>query len=148
MATVKVTEDTFPDIVVLFILDYIMSDDMVIDNEKWEYFIDKLHGKGLKTELVKYYIATNANEKSRYKEIKKIFHKQGKGRRATINIINQDGKKKDDAKKDSVIKTIVKKALKIVMEHKKKYYNMPLTETKVDDIIDKVMNECKEEGLL
>jgi hypothetical protein len=34
------------------------------------------------------------------------------------------------------------------MEHKKKYYNMPLTETKVDDINDKVMKECKEEGLL
>jgi hypothetical protein len=148
MATVKVTEDTFPDIVALFILDYIMSDDMVVDNEKWEYFIDKLHGKGLKTELVKYYIATNANEKSRYKEIKRIFRKEGKGRKATINIINKDGTKKSDAKKDSVIKTIVKKALKAVTEHKKKYYNMPLTESKVDDIIDKVMNECKEEGLL
>ena len=148
MATVKVTEDTFPDIVALFILDYIMSDDMVVDNEKWEYFIDKLHGKGLKTELVKYYIATNANEKSRYKEIKRIFRKEGKGRKATINIINQDDRKKSDAKKDSVIKTIVKKALKAVTEHKKKYYNMPLTESKVDDIIDKVMNECKEEGLL
>jgi hypothetical protein len=148
MATVKVTEDTFPDIVALFILDYIMSDDMVVDNEKWEYFIDKLHGKGLKTELVKYYIATNANEKSRYKEIKRIFRKEGKGRKATINIVNQDDRKKSDVKKDSVIKTIVKKALKAVTEHKKKYNYMPLTESKVDDIIDKVMNECKEEGLL
>jgi Zn-finger domain-containing protein len=148
MATVKVTEDTFPDIVALFILDYIMSDDMVIDNEKWEYFIDILHGKGLKTELVKYYIATNANEKSRYKEIKRIFRKEGKGRKATINIVNQDDRKKSDVKKDSVIKTIVKKALKAVTEHKKKYYNMPLTESKEDDIIHKVMNESKEEGIL
>jgi hypothetical protein len=146
MATVKVTEDTFPDIVVLFILDYIMSKDTAIDNEKWEYFINKLHGKGLKTELVKYYIATNALEKSKYKEIKKIFHDSGKGRRATINIINKDGKD-DTTKKDGVIKTIVKKVLKAVTEHKKRYYNMPLTESKVNDIIDKVINECEKEGI-
>jgi hypothetical protein len=125
-----------------------MSDDMVIDNEKWEYFIDKLHGKGLKTELVKYYIATDANEKSRYKEIKRIFRKESKGRKATINIVNQDDGKKGDGKKDNIIKTITKRTLKTVTEYKKKYYNMPLTESKVDDIINKVMNECKEEGLL
>jgi hypothetical protein len=96
---------------------------------------------------VKYYIATNANEKSRYKEIKRIFREKGKGRRATINIVNNDSGK-SDVKKDGIIKTITKKVLKAVTEHKKRYYNMPLTESKVDDIIDKVINECKEEGLL
>jgi len=145
MASIKVSIDEFPDVVALFTLDYIMSDKMVIDNDKWELFIDHTRDRGLKTELVKYYIATDAIGKSKYKEIKRIFTKEGKGKKATINIINEY---KEKSKEKGKLKTLLKKAIKLIKSHKDRHYGMPLNEDVIDKILDRVLTEAINEGII
>jgi len=144
MATIKVTKNEFPDIVVMFMMDYIMDNKIVIDNDNWDYFVDKMMGKGIKPQLLKYYIDIDAIEKSKYKEVKGIF--SGKGNRSTINIVNNDKQEKTNTSK---IKRIIRKVLNITEKRRNKYRGFPLTDDIIDDIINKVVNEeVKERGII
>ena len=144
MATIKVTTNEFPDIIVMFLMDYIMNNKITIKNDNWDYFVDKMIGKGLKAQVLKYYIDIDAIEKSKYKEIKGIF--TDKGSRSTINIVKNDTKPNKDDTKVSTIKKIVKKVLHITEKRKKRYYNMPLTDEVINGIVNKVINENVENG--
>ena len=65
MSSIIIEDDKFPDIVVQFILDYMMTDDMIPDNENWSAVVKKMEGAGIKTILLQYYLNTNAIEKSK-----------------------------------------------------------------------------------
>jgi len=145
MASIKVDVNEFADIVSLFILDYIMSDNMIIDNDKWETFIDHTRDRGLKTELVKYYISTSGTSKNKYKEIKRIFTKEGKGKKATINITNEY---KEKPKEKGKLKSLLKKTVKLIKSHKYRHYGMPLNEDTIDKILDHVLTEAINDGII
>jgi len=137
MSSVIVEDDKFPDIVVQFILDYMMTDDMIPDNDNWSAVVKKMEGAGMKTILLQYYLNTNAIEKSKYKDIKKIFH--GGSRKETINIVDQIP---NVAKtKPKGISKIIKRVLKLIKSHRERHYGMPLNEETIDQIIDKVLKE-------
>lgn len=144
MSSIIIEEDRFPDIVVQFILDNIMSDDMDIDNPEWDVLLSKIENAGLKANLIKYYINTNAVDKSKYKDIKKIFHTKGKVKKSTINIVDKVPSKSKNKEKSSISK-VVKKILKIIKSHKRRHYGMPLNESVIDNIIEKVINESIDE---
>ena len=136
MATIKITENEFPDVVVMFLMDYIMGNKTTIKNERFDDFIDKM-GAGIKPKLLKYYIGLDAIEKSKYKEIKGIF--SGNTKRATINIIKDGDTKKENPDKVSRIKNIVKKVFGVVEKKKKKCHGMPLSEEVITGIIENII---------
>jgi len=143
MSQINIKKDDFPDILVMFMLDYIMSDDMDIDNIQWEKFILQLEKLGIKVNLVKYYIGINATKKTKYKSISGIFRDKSKNK-ATINIIDKDVKNKKQKTSNTDTKQKIKKVLKLVREYRNKRYGMPLTEDIIDNIIDKVIGEDDE----
>jgi len=149
MSTVKVENDKFPDIIVQFILDYMMTEDMIPDNENWAFIVKKMEGAGMKAQLMKYYLNTNAIEKSKYKDIKKIFHTKSKSSgKETINIVNQIPDTSKEKPKKQGISKIIKKVLKLIKSHKERHYGMPLHEETIDQIIQKVLKESENTGEL
>jgi len=149
MSTVKVENDKFPDIIIQFMLDYMMSDDMIPDNENWAYIMQKMEGAGMKAQLMKYYLSTNAIDKSKYKDIKKIFHTKTKSTgKETINIVNQIPDTIKKKSKVSGISKIIKNVLKLIKSHRERHYGMPLHEDTIDKIIEKVLKESDYKGEL
>jgi hypothetical protein len=114
-----------------------MTDDMILNNENWDIVAKKIKDAGLKPILLKYYINTNAVNKSKYKDIKKIFHNNSK--KETINIIN--GKSDQSPKNNSNIKKNVKRIIKLIKFQKNRNHGMPLSEEMIDKIINKVLTE-------
>ncbi len=140
MSSIIIEDNKFPDIIVQFILDYMMTDDMIPDNDNWNVVVKKMEGAGIKTILMQYYLNTNSIEKSKYKNIKKIFH--DKSKKETINIVNQIPNTINKKKKGN-LSGIIKKVLKLIKSHKECHYGMPLHEDTIDKIIDKVLNESE-----
>ena len=139
MSSIHIEPDHFPDVVIQYLLDSMMTDNMG-DNEAWDNVVKKMEGAGMKAQLLKYYLNTNAVDKSKYKDIKKVFHSNGMIK-STINIQNKKAKK-DKAKKDSTTKSLIKKVLRLIKAHKEKYtHGMPLNEERIDKIIENVLKE-------
>lgn len=142
MSSIKTTTNKFPDIIISFMLDYIMNEDsMDIENDKWTIFLDSFKSKGLKPALIKYYIATNAVDKSKYKMIKNVFSNKKTEKKSTIAILNSRNKEKEKPTKKSILKKVIKKIITTIKNEKKKCYGMPLHESKIDNIIDSVLKE-------
>jgi len=142
MSSIIIKKDNFPDIVIQFILDCMMSTDINIDNDDWDIILEKINKSGLKAPLLKYYLNTDAVDKSKYKDIKKIFHKNENSKKETINIVNNITKTKKEKPKN--ITKIIKKVLKLIKSHKEHHYGMPLHEDTINKIIEKVLDESND----
>jgi len=144
MATIKIKNNEFPDLIIMYLMDYLMDNKFEKENETFDAFIEKLSKNGIKPQLLKYYIGLDSIKKSKFKEIKGVF--SGKSKRSTINIVKDDRDLKKIKTKNKTIKTIIKKVFSITEKKKKKYHGMPLSDDVIDDIIKKVIQENEENG--
>ena len=109
MAKVNVNPNDFADLIMIFLFDKLMNNDAVLPkNERFREFIDVLKRKGVKAELLKYYLDTPVNLRTRYKMIKDAFIKPGSN-----NVINIIGGDKDDFEKEK--KSKVKGVIRLVI---------------------------------
>lgn len=138
MPSINVTPNEFADIVVTFLIDNMVGDDLLLENEEWDVIIDKMEKSGLKSYLMHMYMNMPTKTRNKYKYIDNIFQTPDMGR-YSINIL-RDKSKKDlpSKKKNSIIKQVIKKSLKLIKAHRKRYGNL-ITEETVDKIIDKVI---------
>lgn len=143
MAGIRVTPDQFADIVVAFLLDAMMKPDSVLkDNYEFHYILDKMERSGIKSHLLSYYLDTSSITRGKYKVVRGSF--EYKDSQNTISISNDPSQKvsRDDK---ITIKSIVKQALKVIKSHRvRKNGGMPLNESDVDKILDKLLNSSME----
>ena len=140
MPTINVTPNEFTDIVASFLIDNMVGDDLLLENEEWDIIIKKMEKCGLKSYLMHMYMNMDTKTRTKYKNINNIFQYPDMGR-YTINILR--GKPKKDLpskKKNSIIKQMVKKSLKLIKSHRKRYGNL-ITEETVDKIIDRALKD-------
>jgi hypothetical protein len=139
MPTINVTPNDFVDIVSCFLIDNMIGDELLIDNEEWDIIISKMEKCGLKSYLMHMYMNMPSKTRTKYKYIDNIFHTDDIGR-YTINILRQSKseKKLPLKKKNGIIKQVIKKSLKMIKSHKKRYGNV-ITEETVDKIIDRAL---------
>ena len=135
MAAIKINPDEFVDIMVAFLLDKMMEEDVVLPgNEQFDELIDLMTRLGIKPFLLKHYIRSSPVLRNKYKVIRKSFI--DRSHRSSIDIAGTA----DDKKKSSLAGKI-KKIIKLVNNSKTRNLGVPLTEEKIDVIIDKVMSE-------
>ena len=141
MASIKITPDQFADIVIALLLDAMSEKENILaDNEEFYQIIDKMKRSGMKAPLLSYYISTSSIVRNKYKVIRPSFTDEGASN--TIVIDESPDKKSKDDPKASKIKTLVKKALKLIRSHKlRRNSGIPLNEETVDKIIDKLLKE-------
>ncbi len=137
MNAINITKDKWPDIVVAFLLDkMIKGDDVLGDDERFNDLMKVMETRGLKPILLHYYMSSDPTSRSKYKMIGKSF-KTGNTEGARISIAPSKTTPKKDT---STIKNLIKKALRLVVAHKKRS-GFPLSEEKVDKILDKLLKE-------
>lgn len=144
MAGIRVTPDQFADIVVAFLLDNIMHPKEILpNNAEFDYVTDKMKGSGLKSQLLSYYIDTSSITRGKYRMIRDSF--TGQDNSNTIVISGKASEPLPDDEK-LTIKNIVKQTLKLIKSHKMRCNNgMPLNESVVNQIIDKVLDNYNKE---
>ena len=137
MAGINITPDGFPDIVVSFLLDAMMNDNILPGNDEFSLLIDKIKSS-TKPSLLNYYMSMDATSRGRYKMIQKSFIDGGQ----SVIAISGEPEQKISVDKHKTIKYIIKKVLSLIKSEKlRKNNGMPLNEEKVDRIIQYVLNE-------
>ena len=137
MASINIDKDEFADIVISFLLDNLINDEVVPNNEEFESVMNIMRKGGMKSHFLHYYLNTDPMTRGRYKLIKPAFTNKAKGN-YSINI-KKDNKIKDK-RNHSVIKSVVKKSLRLIKSNKRRYGNF-ITEDTVDKIVEKVIQE-------
>ena len=140
MATTKVTKEQFPDLLVALLLDKMLKGDKLLgENEDFNELMKTMEKRNMKPILLHYYMSSDAVVRSKYKTLSKAFA-TGKSDSAAIYVDAGKKSKKDKKGKDGLIKSLIKKALKLVAAQKKRS-GFPLNEKKVDRILDKLLEE-------
>jgi transposase-like protein len=142
MSQITLTPDEVPDFVVAFLMDNFKNEDLLRGNPLWAKYMDNLKAKGVEAHTVIYYLHMDAETRLKYKRISKVF--DGKIQSAKIVIQDNASAVKKRKKKDSKLKRIIKTVFKIVKEERYKT-SMPITEQKMNKIIDYVMKHEDDE---
>ena len=141
MASVNITKEQFVDYIVAFLLDKTYKSDVILpDYDAFNELMKQLKARGIDNILLNYYINSNPEIRSKYKATRKVFKK---GNKDSL-IMNIKGEVEREKKTKGTLKSLVKKALKLMTAHKRRS-GFPLSEKKVDKIIERVMIE---EGFL
>lgn len=160
MSQIHLEPDEFADLAMAFLLDAIRDETLLKDNEEFRAFLKSMDNKGMKSELMKRYLHMNGESRLRYKKIQDVFRG---GNSSKINI-EQDRSLEDS--KETVTDKIVgvaKKALglkranedfdrdlckRIFRKVKEVRFNTskPITEERLDKIIDYCINEREEQN--
>ncbi len=139
MSSINITREQWPDLVIAFLLDkMIKGDDILGENEEFNELIKLMEKRGMKPIFLHYYLSSDSILRSKYKMLSKSLQ-TGKSESATIRVDAGKPTKKDK-EKEGTIKSLIKKALKLVVAHKKRS-GFPLSEDKVDKILDKLLIE-------
>ncbi len=140
MAAINIGKDEYADIVIAFLLDNLMNEEVIPNNERFDAVMDIMKKGGMKSHFLHYYLNTDPMVRGRYKLIKPAFTNKASGN-YTINIKKDKSIKSSDKKKsDSLTKTVVKKALRLIKSHKKRYGNL-ITEDVIDRLVEKAIEE-------
>jgi len=143
MASIHTTKEEFVDIILALLLDKILHpDEMINSNEDFNDMIDLMSRRGLKPLLLHYYMGTKAKSRSKWKHLRKNFL-AGKSSSGSINMSagkEDDQDTEDEPIKENInnVKDLVKKSIKSINYHRQRS-NFPLSEDKIDKIIDKVL---------
>ena len=141
MSSIHIDSDDWPDIVVSYLLDKMMNPDEVSpDNKEFNKIINKMKNSGMKPSLLHMYLNSESVIRGKYKIISSVFNDEHQTTSRITISNNQSIKDIDDKNKKVSIKNIVKKALKLIKSHKKKYGNL-ITEKTVDKLVDKILEE-------
>jgi hypothetical protein len=118
MAIINLTPGEFGDFVMIYLLDKVLHPDEVsTGNERFNDTIDLMSKRGLKSQLTKYYLSTNAEQRFNYKRIKDVFDSSS-GNFGSIRIgphkeeVVKTKEKDKEKEKEGLIKKLGKKALK------------------------------------
>ena len=139
MSKIVVDREEFTSFVISFLIDTINHDDeMVISNKSWERIVKKLKLGGLKAPLMQEYLKMDAERRTEYKRIKKVFYEDN-----PVNYHIQI-KGKSDLKEDKSykykVKDLLREAVRLVEKEKHKT-GFAVTSEKVDRIIEHVTNK-------
>ena len=138
MASANIKKDEFADFLMAFLLDKILHPDKVLpEHEEFNGLIKKMEQKGLRPLLMYYYMGIEPNVRSKYKMISKTL----RGGNKESFMINAKGEV--SKKEKSTFKDVVKKALRLIKASRKRS-GFPLSEEKVDKILDRLFDQ---EGL-
>ena len=78
MASINITKEEWPDLIVAFLLDKMIDGDNVLgENDDFNNLMEIVEKRGLKPYLLHYYMGSDSNVRSKYKSISKSF-KTGK----------------------------------------------------------------------
>lgn len=160
MSQIQVDPDEFADIVLIFLQDS-MREDLLEDNPRFKSFVNQLEKKGFKTHLMAHYLKMSSDTRVKYKRIRGTFE-GGTGSR--INIEQQEEKTSKDGIVTKTIKSLKKSiGLKEEMDQSefdrdlcKRIFrkvkdvrfktSMPITEERLDKIIDYCIKEKEEQN--
>jgi len=157
MSQVHVKPDEFADLVMLFLLESIRDDNLLGGNEQFREFVHKIDQRGLKNELMKQYLSMNGEQRLRYRKLKPVF--EG-GSSVKINILQDKSlsgkdttvvdkvidyaKKSIGVKNEEFDRELCKRVFRKVKEVRFKT-SKPITEERLDKIIDYCINEQEEQ---
>ena len=135
---VNVHPNDFADLVLIFLFDKMVNRDSVLPkNERFNELMNKLSSKGVKAELLPYYMDSPVNLRTKYKMLKDTFIKPQSSTN-TINILG--GKEEDfDKEKKSKLKGVVRKVMGMIHSGRQKK-GFPLTEREVSSIVDNALD--------
>ena len=138
MSSINITTKQFTEVLVAYLVDNLI-DGPAPNTEEWSDFLGVLRSKNIHVDTYKFYMEMDPNSRVLYKNIKKIFHNGSES--AVINIRPMGSEAKP---KDSIVKTI-KKVLKVLKSERQRR-GTPLSEERVDRIIDYVVTEYLKEN--
>ena len=118
MPKIQVDSDTWPNIVVAYLMDKILHpDDISENNEDFNDLMKKMKGKGMLPLFRNYYLSMDANWRMRYRIIKDGFWDETTTAQ-TIFINAKKRDRKDKKSQSSLIKKIIKKSIKAIIASK------------------------------
>jgi len=118
MAKIIVNKDTFPNIVIAYLLDnFLHPDEMSAGNELFTEFMKKAKGRGLMPIVRSYYLEMDSDYRIKYKLIKDVFYGENQAQHITIFPKDKEEREKE-ADKPGIIKKILSKALKVLVSSK------------------------------
>lgn len=160
MSQIHLTPDEFADLAMAFLLDAIRNEELLEDNEEFRLFLKSMDNKGMKSELMKRYLRMDGESRLRYKKIQDVFRG---GNSSKINI-EQDTSLRDNGETttDKIIdvakkliglkrtnedfdRELCKRIFRKVKEVRFKT-SKPITEERLDKIIDYCINEREEQN--
>jgi len=140
MAQIIKTSSEFADIISIFLLDKLQNmDKVVIDNIDFNMIMEIMKDRGMKTYLLKYYMALKPLQRMDYKRIRSSFTNTGKSNTIVIN-----GTKISSKEKEGIMKKILKKALTMLVASKQ-ISDDELEVLMEDDYYEEILNEINEE---
>jgi len=140
MAGIITDKEEFSDIIIKFLLDSLMNRGIDIKNEEFQEILLKMEKCNIKPYMIHAYINMDSKTKQKYKIFKKVFEKNASGNSTVVITPVKKEKEKISKDKESLIKTIVKKSLKLIKSHKNRYGQL-ISEETVDKIIEKSIKE-------
>lgn len=136
MASTIISKEEFIDYMMMLLLEKLLHPDSVMPNyELFNDITDTMSSRGIRQLLLFYYVNTDATIRSKFKSSKKVFKE---GSMESLNIVAKGKVEGDEPENTSTVKALIKKALKVVAEQKRKS-GFPLNEEKIDRILDKLL---------
>lgn len=139
MSSIIVDREEFAYLVISFLLDSLLhEDDMIIDNEDWNFIMKKIKLGGLKAHLMNTYIKMDSERRVDYKRIKKVFYEES----GSMNVVKIKGKSnlKEDTAYKYKIKDLLREAVRLIDKEKNRS-GYTVSGEKVDKIIEHVINK-------
>jgi len=100
--------------VVAFLLDKMLNTDEIIpENEMFNKLIGQMEGSGMKSRLTQYYLKMDPTMRVYYKRLRDSFD-YGRYRQGVVYIMPTEEEIKQFAKKEGILKKIIKKVKSIV----------------------------------
>jgi len=115
MAKVKITPSEWGDFVMVFLLDAIVHDKVLSENPEFRDMIAEFKTKGVKSDLLKYYLDLPVDIRRKYKMLKPTMLKE-KGvdqsdiaiRRPATTVLKKAAKQAEKDKKKGLLRKAVK----------------------------------------
>lgn len=115
MAKVKITPSEWGDFVMIFLLDAMVHPQILDENPEFREMIDEFKAKGLKSNLLSYYLSLPGDIRIKYKRLKPTMI-AGKGedqadimiKRPATTTLKKAMKKVEKGKKKSILRKAVK----------------------------------------
>jgi hypothetical protein len=115
MAKVKITPGEWGDFVLVFLLDAIVHDKILDENPEFREMMDEFKTKGLKSDLLRYYLNLPVDIRRKYKMLKPTMLRE-KGvdqsdiaiRRPATTVLKKAKKKVEKDKKKGLLRKAVK----------------------------------------
>ena len=111
MAKIKVTPGEWGDFILIFLLDAIVHPDILDENPEFREMVDEFKTKGLKSDLLRYYLSLPVDIRAKYKRMKPVMLREKGVDQSDIAIrrpAKTTGKKaKEKAKKKGLLRKAV-----------------------------------------